>query len=387
MKYELAKLLSSFEESKTLALAARAKKLKSEGRPVISFASGEPDFLSPASVIKAAYDGAMAGQTKYTPVAGAPDCRRAIAKRVSTDYGVEFSAEEVAVSNGGKQAIYHFLQATLNAGDEVLIPRPYWTSFPEMVKMVGAKPIIVRSPAGRLRAEDLHAAISPRTRAFIYNSPSNPSGMVYTDEETKSFLEVIKPHPIWLMSDDTYYSLVYEPHRWTSALKLDPSFRDRTCIVGSASKSYAMTGWRIGWGIGPQVLIDGMVKLQGQVTSGASSLSQAGLIEAVGESHKEAEGFKTLFQRRRDLTIEKLSKIKGLSWMEPQGAFYVFIKLKGLLKSESVTEFCERLLEKNSVCMVPGEAFGEPDYARISYALSDAEIIEGIGRLEMALKG
>ncbi|PIR22414.1 MAG: aspartate aminotransferase [Deltaproteobacteria bacterium CG11_big_fil_rev_8_21_14_0_20_45_16] len=387
MKFELAKLLSSFEESKTLALAARAKKLKAEGKPVISFASGEPDFLSPAAVIKAAYEGARSGQTKYTPVAGSPDCRRSVAVRISADYGVEFSADEVAISNGGKQAIYHFLQAALNPGDEVLIPCPYWTSFPEMVKMVGAKPVIVRSPNGRLRAEDLQAAISPRTRAFIFNSPSNPSGMVYTDAETKSFLEVIKPHPIWLMSDDTYYSLVYEPHRWSSALQLDPSFRDRTCIVGSASKSYAMTGWRVGWGIGPKDLINGMIKLQGQVTSGASSLSQAGLIEAVGSAHKEAEDFKALFKKRRDLTIEKLSNIKGLSWMEPQGAFYVFIKLKGLLKEESVTEFCERFLEKNSVCMVPGEAFGEPDYARISYALSDAEIIEGIGRLELALKG
>lgn len=384
---QISKLVGAFEESATLALAAKAKKLAASGRSVINFGVGEPDFNTPNEFIQAAYDRARGGETKYTPVPGTPSLRKVIAESATRDYRVAIDVDEVLVSSGGKQAIYHFLQATVNPGDEVLILSPYWVSFPEMVKMVGGVPVIVKPAAEKVQAQELAEKISSKTRVLIFNSPSNPSGSVYTADEIRSLLDVIRPNPIWLLSDDTYYQLVFEPAVWTSALHIDASFKDRTCIVGSASKSYAMTGWRLGWAIGPKALISAMSKLQSQVTSGASSLSQAAAEFAIRQGSVQVGGFRKRFKERRDLVIRELSKIPNLGWLKPDGAFYVFVDFSKALDKPSATEFCSRLLEEFGVCLIPGEAFGDARYARLSYALSEGDIKEGISRISRALSG
>lgn len=376
-------LLSQFEESATLALSGRAKKLAAEGRSIVNFGVGEPDFVTDGAIIDKAFEAARSGQTKYTLVQGNLSLRKAIASRVTSDYGVPYAPDEVIVSAGGKQTIFHFLQAIIEPKDEVLIFSPYWVSFPEMVKMVGGKPVIVRSS----RSEDVSKAITSRTKAMILNSPSNPSGQVFTRTEIEGFLKAIEPHPIWLMSDDTYYTLVYSNEPWVSPLSVRPEFKDRTLIVGSSSKSYAMTGWRVGWGLGPKPLIDAMTKLQSQVTSNACSVSQAAVEEAVASRHTAlTTELREKFRARRAVMLEALGKIPGMTWMPPDGAFYVFIRVQPLLKGESATAFASRLLETHGVCAIPGEAFGEPEYLRLSYALSEAQIVEGVSRLEKALR-
>lgn len=382
---DLSPLVYSFAESATLALATRAKKMILEGKSVINFSVGEPDFNTPKEIIEKAYEAALVGETKYTAVAGVPGFRKALVERIKLDYGVQFEPEEAMASNGGKQSIFHFFQAILRPQDEVLIFSPYWTSFPEMVKLAGGKPRILSSREGRPDFDKLKEALNVNTRAFILNSPSNPSGIVWTEAEIEELVRILNPHPIWILSDDTYYQLVYSPQKFCSILQLAPEFRERTCIVGSASKSYAMTGWRLGWALGPKHLIQAMTKIQGQVTSSPSSLSQAAVAYALQESQQQASSFRRVFDQRRNL-VKSLLESKKIEFLEPQGAFYYFIKLAGRVSPESVTGFCERLLEEHGVCIVPGEAFGEPDYARLSYAVSENEIQEGIRRLFEALK-
>ncbi|MDB5037278.1 MAG: Aminotransferase [Bacteriovoracaceae bacterium] len=380
-------MVSSFEESATLLLSGKAKKLSQQGRSIINFGVGEPDFNTPEAIIEKAYSAAKEGQTKYTAVAGIPSLRKAVADRLKADYQVDFnSADEVLISSGGKQAIYHFLQAILEPGDEVLIPAPYWVSFPEMVKLVGGKPVIVASKGERMTAEDIRPLITKKTRLLILNSPSNPSGMVYTKEELASYLKVIESHPIWLMSDDTYYKLVYSPSEWSSVLKIRPDFRSRTCIIGSSSKTYAMTGWRLGWAVAPKPIIDAMIKLQSQVTSSACSLSQVAAEAALTTFHASSDEFHQRFSKRRDFIYEKALKIKGLKPIKPEGAFYLFVNFSEALKGRPVAEYAEELLEKHGVCVIPGVAFGAPDYARLSYALSEADIEEGLKRIQKSLE-
>jgi len=385
--FKVSSLVSSFEESATLALAAKAKKLLSEGKPIINFGVGEPDFVTDQRLIDRGALAASKGATKYTPVSGNPSLRKAIAERISSDYGVSYSAEQVIVSAGGKQAIYHFLQSVLEPGDEVIIFSPYWVSFPEMVKLVGGKPVILKSSADPVGA--LTKAITSKTKALILNSPSNPSGQMWKKAELEGFLKAIESRPIWLMSDDTYYTLTYQDEPWVSPLFLRPDFRDRTCVIGSSSKTYAMTGWRLGWALGPETLIQAMTKLQSQVTSSACSLAQAAVELAVGELHQEISSqLREKFRKRRDRMIAGLSKIKGLKWLEPAGAFYIFVDFSGAVpQGMTVTQFANELLEKVHICAIPGEAFGEPSFLRFSYALSEAEIDEGLGRLERTLKG
>jgi aspartate aminotransferase len=371
----------SFSESATLALGAKAKQMAASGKDIINFSLGEPDFNTPQSIIEFALNKAKQGATKYTAVAGESTLREAICERIKIDYGMEYQKDEVLVSNGGKQSIFHFLQTVLNPGDQVLIGKPYWTSFPEMVKLLGAEPVFVDHLEGRPDFNDLRAKINSKTRVFILNSPSNPSGVVWRQDELASLKKILEPHFVWLLSDDTYYKLVYPPARFESFLKLFPDFRNRTCLIGSTSKSYAMTGWRLGWAIGPADLIAAMAKIQGQVTSGASSVSQAAAIAALGQGDHVVSEFQEVFSRRRARLLSLLDAA-GISYMPPEGAFYCFLRLKPFISSEvSVSQFCEDLLAKRGVCLVPGEAFGEPDFARLSYSLSEKAIEEGVARL------
>ena len=389
MSFAISSLVSRFEESKTLALAARAKQLSAEGRSIVNFGLGEPDFNTPDVVLEAAAAAMKRGETKYTAVGGKPSLKKTIAARLSEDYEHVFSPDSIVVSAGGKQAIFHFLQAVLEPGDEVIIPAPYWVSFPEMVKMVGGIPKIARRTGERFVAEDIEREISPRTRLLILNSPSNPSGEVYSEDELQSFLSVIRPHPIWLMSDDTYYSLIYSGQPFRSVLRIAPDFQDRSCIIGSTSKSYAMTGWRLGWASVPNRIASAMVKLQSQITSNPCSIAQAAAEVALSTPHHRVitQGFRDRFMKRRDHAMAQLRAIQGLSMPAPDGAFYLFLKVAPLLKAETATSFAHDLLEKWGVCVIPGEAFGAPDYLRLSYALSESEISEGVSRIERALKG
>lgn len=389
MSLRLATLVSSFEESATLALSGRAKKMIEEGKNIVNFGVGEPDFNTPDLVIDAATAAARKGFTKYTAVPGLASTRKAVAQLLSKDYEVSYSADEVMLSAGGKQAIFHFLQSVIEPGDEVLILAPYWVSFPEMVKIVGGKPVIVQPSNGhRIQAGDLEKLMSPKTKAIILNSPSNPSGTVYSPDELTSFLSVLEKGNVWILSDDTYYHLVFEPARFSPLLRLKPKLRDRICVVGSASKSYAMTGWRIGWAVGPKPLIDAMTKIQSQVTSNPSSLSQKALEAAVTHSDEIVSGFRDIFRKRRDLALAELKTIPGLKWLEPDGAFYIFVNARPLLPEKaSVSAFCERALNEVGVCVIPGEPFGDPDFFRLSYALSETSIKEGISRLKTAFGG
>lgn len=386
MTFGASQLVSRFEESATLLLSGKAKKLAAAGRSIINFGAGEPDFNTPNEIIDVAFEAAKSGQTKYTAVAGLPSLRKAVADRLSEDYQVRFeSADEVLISCGGKQAIFHFFQAALEPGDEVIIPAPYWVSFPEMAKLVGAKPVIVYPKGERLTAAEIEAAITPKTRAFVLNSPSNPSGLVFSKSELESFLKVLEPHPIWLLSDDTYYSLVYSPAEWVSVLKIDPRFRNRTCVIGSSSKSYAMTGWRLGWALAPKPMIDAMAKLQSQVTSSATSVSQIAAQAALSSYHSCAKEFRSKFEKRKDLIFNLIKDVKGLRPLRPEGAFYLFVDFSNALKGQKVEIYAEELLEKNGVCLIPGVAFGAPHFARLSYAVSESEIEEGVRRIRTSL--
>ena len=382
--YKPSSLVLSFEESATLALSAKAKKLAAGGKSIINFGVGEPDFNTPKPFIEAAFKAAEKGETKYTAVQGTPRLRQTIAEKISKDYGVTYSADEVLVSSGGKQAIFHFLQATVEPGDEVIILSPYWVSFPEMVKLVGGKPVIVSPKSQRITAEEIESKISSKTKAIILNSPSNPSGLVFTPEEVASYSKILLNKNLWILCDDTYYKLIYSPTRWISPLHLHPELKEKICLIGSASKSYAMTGWRLGWALAPQPLIAAMTKLQSQVTSNPSSLSQAAAEEALKIGDSFVEDFRKIFEKRRNFVISELQKIAGLRWMEPAGAFYIFIDFSQF--TPRVSDFCEKLLDQDGVCLIPGEAFGAPQYARLSYALSEADIKEGVRRIEGGLK-
>ena len=381
--------MGRFEESKTLALAARAKQLASEGRSIVNFGLGEPDFNTPDVVQEAAVAAMSKGETKYTPVGGRPSLKKAIASRLSEDYGCRILPDSIVASAGGKQAIFHFLQAVLEPGDEVIIPAPYWVSFPEMVKMVGAVPKIAQPRGQRLVAEDIERLISPRTRLLILNSPSNPSGEVFSADELQSFVAVVKRHPIWILSDDTYYSLIYSGTSFVSILQIAPEVRDRLCIIGSTSKSYAMTGWRLGWASVPEVVATAMVKLQSQITSNPCSISQAAAEAALAHKNHEliTQDFRARFHKRRDHAVSLLRGFQGMTMPTPDGAFYLFLRVAPLLKGQTATSFAHDLLEKWGVCVIPGEAFGAPEYLRLSYALSEAQISEGLARIEKALKG
>jgi aspartate aminotransferase len=389
MSFTFSALTRSFEESATLALSARAKSLAAAGQSIVNMGVGEPDRVTDSAIIEAAFSAARAGATKYTAVGGQPSLRAAIAQRLTTDYGSSFSPQEVIVSAGGKQSIYHFLQSVIEPGDEVIIVSPYWVSFPEMVKLVGGKPVILRGKKmGRPTAEELRAVITSRTKVFILNSPSNPSGQVLSSAETTSLLDELEPTKAWLMTDDTYYTLVYGQAKWQSALALRPEWKSRTCVIGSSSKTYAMTGWRLGWAVGPKELISQMTKLQSQVTSNACSLAQAAVEFALTQAHdRVVADLKGLFESRRNRLLQGLQQISGLDWVEPEGAFYAFVSpAKALGGRLTVTDFCYQLLEKHGVCVIPGEAFGEPDWCRLSYALSESEMDEGLKRINHALR-
>ncbi len=389
----LSRKLSAIAESATLKVDAKAKALQAAGRPVVSYAAGEPDFATPQFIVDAAaaalHDPA---NFRYTPAAGLPVLREAIAAKTLRDSGLEVSPTQIVVTNGGKQAVYQAFQAVVNPGDEVLLPAPYWTTYPEAVRLADGIPVEVFAGAEqdyKVTVEQLEAARTPRTTALVFVSPSNPTGSVYTLDETRAIGEWAVEHGIWIISDEIYQNLVYEGVKAASIVEAVPEAAGQTILVNGVAKTYAMTGWRLGWMVGPADAIKLAANLQSHLSSNVNNIAQRAAVAALNGPQDEAEGFRQAFDRRRRLIVSELSKIDGVVVPNPLGAFYVYPDVRGLLGREwagstptTSLELADLILDQAEVAVVPGEAFGPSGYLRLSYALGDDALLEGVQRLQ-----
>jgi aspartate aminotransferase len=395
----LSATLSRVKPSPTIAVTTKAQELKAAGRDVIGLGAGEPDFATPAHIRAAGIRAIEEGKTKYTAVDGIPELKAAICAKFKRDNGLDYVPAQVSVASGGKQILYNALMATLNPGDEVLIPAPYWVSYPDMVLLAGGEPVI--APAGietgfKLTPEALEAAITPKTRWFIFNSPSNPTGAGYTWDELKGLTDVLMRHPhVWIMTDDMYEHLAYDGFEFCTPAQVEPALYDRTLTCNGVSKAYCMTGWRIGYAAGPQDLIGAMRKIQSQSTSNPCTISQWAAVEALNGSHDFIAENNAVFARRRDLVVAMLNEIEGMECPTPNGAFYVYPSIAGLIGKTSAggakiaddEAFATALLEETGVAVVFGAAFGLSPNFRISYATSDEALHEACTRIQSFCKG
>jgi aspartate aminotransferase len=391
--------LDRISPSLTIAMTTKARALKASGKDIIGLSAGEPDFDTPRNVKDAAIRAIEAGDTKYTDVAGTPALRKAAAERFRLDHGLDYKPEEILIATGGKQVIFDALLATINPGDEAIIPAPCWVSYPDIVELAEGKPVIVgcdENNGFKLRPEQLEAAITPKTKWFILNNPCNPTGAAYNAEELKKLTDVLMRHPdVWVFTDDIYEKLAYDGFRPATVLEVEPRLRNRTVTMNGVSKAYAMTGWRIGYAGAPVELIRQMDKLQSQSTSNTSSISQAAAVEALTGPQDNIDVMRTAYKRRRDLMVEELNKAPGLRCHKPEGAFYVYPSMQGCLgktsksgkKIETDEDFCVALLEEEGVACVHGTAFMYPGYFRISYATSDAALKEACARIQRFCAG
>ncbi|MDZ4087615.1 MAG: pyridoxal phosphate-dependent aminotransferase [Tabrizicola sp.] len=377
--------IRGLDVSEIVQISEQAAALRAAGRDVVSLSTGEPDFPTPDHVIEAAHQAALQGQTRYTANSGTPALRAAIAAQAGV------TADKVIVSTGAKQVIANAMLATLNPGDEVVMPAPFWTSYADIVRMAGGRPVVVPCPMEtgfKLSPDALQAAITPRTRWLLLNSPSNPSGAVYSSAELRALAGVLASQPqVWVLSDEIYRHLSFVP--FTPVTKAAPDLRDRTLTVDGVSKAYAMTGWRIGWGIGPNALIGAMGTVQGQVTSGASSVSQAAALAALTCDQSLLTTRREAWQARRDRVVAALNAMPGIDCPAPDGAFYVFPRITAAMAATghpTDADFCRWLLHDHGVALVPGRAFGLPGHLRLSFAYSDADLTRGLSRLAAALE-
>lgn len=389
----LAARMGKVKPSPVIAIADRAKAMKAEGKDVIGLAQGEPDMGTPAHICDAAIRAIREGQTRYTPVDGTPALKRAIAQKFSRDHGLTFTADEIIVCTGGKQVLYNALVATICPGDEVLIPAPYWVSYPDMVNLADGNPVAIACAEGdgfKLSPERLERAITAKTRWLILNSPSNPTGAVYSRRELQAIGEVLRAHPrVLVMSDDIYEKMLYDGTGFSTIAEAVPGMAERVLTVNGVSKTYCMTGWRIGYGAGPGWLIAAMAAIQSQSTSNPSSVSQAAALEALNGPQDFIKANNAVFLRRRDLVVRMLGECEGLHCPVPQGAFYVYPGCAGVLgrstpqgrRIDSDLQFCDALLDEKLVALVPGMAFGLSPYFRISYATSEEMLTEACGRV------
>jgi aspartate aminotransferase len=381
--------------SPTLAIDAKAKKMIAEGIDVVSFGAGEPDFDTPDHVKLAAIKAIEAGKTKYTPVAGINELKDAIVAKLKRDNNLHYTREDVIVSAGGKHSLYNIAQALFEAGDEVIIPAPYWVSYLDQILLNDATPIIVQTEEKDgfcLRPEVLEKAITPRTKAFILNSPSNPTGGAYPKKNLEAIAEVLVKKNIFCISDEIYEKIVYDGFAFTSIASLNDRIRDLTITVNGASKVYSMTGWRMGYAVGPRDIIDAMAKIQGQVTSNITSITQWACVEALNGPHEFLKTWVAEFKKRRDVIVKRFNGIPGVTCFNPQGAFYVFPNIaayfgkkydgKTIKTSDDLAAY---LLDKALVAVVPGSGFGADGFIRLSYATSMAKIEKGLERIEKAL--
>jgi aspartate aminotransferase len=388
--------IGSIAESATLKVDAKAKALQAQGRPVISYAAGEPDFPTPEHIVEAAVVAARDPKNhRYTPAVGLPDLREAIAEKTRRDSGLDVPASRVIVTNGGKQGVYQAFATLLDPGDEVLMPAPYWTTYPEAIRLAGGVPVEVFAGADQdylVTVEQLEAARTPRTKVLLFVSPSNPTGSVYTREQTTAIGEWAEANGLWVISDEIYQNLTYDGVEATSIVEAVPALADRTILVNGVAKTYAMTGWRVGWMVAPADVIKAAGNLQSHLSSNVANISQRAAITALTGPQEPVEEMRQAFDRRRKTIVAELNRIDGFVTPNPQGAFYVYPDVTGLFGRtiDGVTpttslEVADLLLEKAEVAAVPGEAFGPSGYLRFSYALGDEPLLEGIRRLQSLL--
>jgi aspartate/methionine/tyrosine aminotransferase len=391
-EHRISRRVAAIAESATLAVDAKAKALKAAGQPVIGFGAGEPDFPTPAPIVEAAVVAARDPRNhRYTPAAGLPELRRAIAAKTLRDSAYECEAAQVLVTNGGKHAVYNTMLTLLDDGDEVLLPAPYWTTYPEPVRLAGGVPVVVPTDEAtgfRVTVERLEAARTPRTKVLVFVSPSNPTGAVYPPDEVRAVGEWAAGHGIWVVTDEIYEHLTYGSHRFSSIATLVPALADRVVVLNGVAKTYAMTGWRVGWMIGPADVVKAAANLQSHQTSNVANVSQRAALAAVSGDLTAVAEMREAFARRGRAMHKLLNAIDGVTCMEPQGAFYAFPNLTGVLgrsfgdvRPETTLELCEVVLDRAQVAIVPGEAFDAPGYARLSFALGDDDLAEGLHRV------
>jgi aspartate aminotransferase len=395
----LSDTLARVSPSPTVAVSQKAMELKAAGHDVIGLGAGEPDFDTPDNIKAAAIAAIEAGKTKYTPVDGIPEVKQAICAKFKRENGLDYTPSQVAVSTGGKQVLYNALLATLNPGDEVIIPAPYWVSYPDMVRLGGGEPVIVETTLEdgfRISPEALEAAITPNTKWFIFNSPSNPTGAGYGHNQLKALTDVLMRHPhVWVMTDDMYEHLAYDGFQFCTPAQVEPGLYDRTLTVNGVSKSYAMTGWRIGYAAGPEHLIAAMRKLQSQSTTNPCSISQWATVEALNGPQEFLAERNEAFRKRRDLVVAGLNAAEGITCAVPEGAFYVYPSIAGCIGKTSAAgtlidtdeAFATALLEEQGVAVVFGAAFGLSPYFRVSYATSDDILADACGRIQSFCAG
>ncbi|MBC6459505.1 pyridoxal phosphate-dependent aminotransferase [Actinomadura sp. HBU206391] len=388
--------IAAISESATLAVDAKAKALKAAGRPVIGFGAGEPDFPTPDYIVEAAVTACRVPRFhKYTPAGGLPELRAAIAEKTERDSGLVVEPSQVLVTNGGKQAVYEAFAALLDPGDEVLLPAPYWTTYPESIKLAGGVPVEVLTDetSGYLvSVEQLEAARTGRTKVLLLCSPSNPTGGVYTRDQVEAIGRWAAEHDLWVVTDEIYEHLVYGDASFHSLPVVVPEMADRTVVLNGVAKTYAMTGWRVGWLIGPADVVKAAQNLQSHATSNVCNVAQAAALTAVSGDLSAVEEMRSAFDRRRQTIVRMLNDIPGVLCPEPQGAFYVYPSVKELLgrqirgrRPQTSVELAELVLEEAEVAVVPGEAFGTPGYFRLSYALGDEDLAEGVSRMAKLL--
>jgi aspartate aminotransferase len=386
--------LNRIQPSATIAISTKALVLQAEGKDVIGLAAGEPDFDTPRNIKDAAIAAINAGKTKYTAVDGIPELKKAIVAKFKRENNLDYKVSQVSVGTGGKQILFNALMATVNPGDEVIIPAPYWVSYPDIVMLAGGKPVIVQGPADKgfkLQAADLEKAITPKTKWLILNSPSNPSGAAYSHAEMKALTDVLMRHPhVWVLTDDMYEHLVYDDFKFCTPVEVEPKLYDRTLTMNGVSKSYCMTGWRIGYGAGPEQLIKAMAKLQSQSTSNPSSIAQWAAVEALNGPQGFIAEHNKVFVERRDLVVSMLNQAKGIKCATPEGAFYVYPSCAGTIgklapsgkRIETDEDFVSELLAAEGVAAVHGAAFGTSPFFRISYATATTTLEDACQRIQ-----
>ena len=395
-KPRVSKRIAAIAESATLAVDSKAKALKAAGRPVIGFGAGEPDFPTPDYIVNSAVEAAkVAANHRYTPAAGLPELRDAIVKKTKRDSNYEITSDQVLVTNGGKQAVYQAFASILDPGDEVLLPSPYWTTYPECIKLAGGVSVEVFADESQnylVSVEQLEKARTPKTKVVLFCSPSNPTGSVYSAEQVKAIGDWALANGLWVVTDEIYEHLLYDGATAPSICVAVPALADRTIIINGVAKTYAMTGWRVGWMIGPKDVIKAATNLQSHLSSNVSNISQRAAITALTGDLSAVHKMGEAFDRRRKLIVKLLNEIPGVSCPNPTGAFYVYPSVKGVLGKEirgkrpkTSAELATLILEEVEVAAVPGEAFGPSGYLRFSYALGDEDIIEGIGRVKKLL--
>jgi aspartate/methionine/tyrosine aminotransferase len=394
----ISRRVAAIAESATLAVDAKAKALKAAGRPVIGFGAGEPDFPTPGYILDAAEKAIrVPANHRYTPVAGLPELREAIVAKTKRDSNFDIAVENVLVTNGGKQAVFQAVATIVDEGDEVILPAPYWTTYPEQIRIAGGIPVEVFADESSnycVTVEQLEAARTPKTKALIFCSPSNPTGSVYTVEQVRAIGEWALKHEIWVLTDEIYEHLLYDGATAPSLPVMFPELRDRTIVLNGVAKTYAMTGWRVGWMAGPKDIIKAATNLQSHMTANVANVSQRAAIAALTGDLSASNEMKVAFLRRRNLIVKMLNEIDGFSCPTPQGAFYAYPAVHGVLgreirgkKPQTSSELANLILDEVEVAAVPGEAFGPSGYLRFSYALSDEDLIEGITRIKNLING